>query len=414
MPKRQLLEVLSDAARTRVLQALAVVLLLNAALLWLNPLSGVDPQRLPLEKTWSWWAVHDFISEAKKPDVVLLGSSLLMNPVWQNEADFSNANLDIVVNRRTRYLESALGQRLGVPSAPICFNFALPGAFVSDDYMILRTMLSGPHHPKVVIMGLSPRDFIENGLRGAAFSPHFRYLKRFTPIDDIVDVSMPHVWQRAGYVADNHLFFLGKKLELQCLTAQFFTNLTNAMHKPVELKCAEQAAPAQDVGKAIYETELRQGVWLAHPHQTPPFYEGEVAEFKRRYKDSKRIDNQLRWLEMALTLCRDQDIKVVMLNMPVTQTNLTVYPPGVYDSCVAAIAAEAKKFGCSYVDLQATQAFPQSDFSDMWHMNAHGGKQLLDIVADDIAQDQTLASVLYSSRKPVGIAKRLTADSANR
>jgi hypothetical protein len=325
-----------------------------------------------------------------------------MNPVWQNEADFSNTNLDIVVNRRTRYLESSLSQRLPpqLKTAPVCFNFALPGAFVSDDYMILRTMLSGPHRPKVVVFGLSPRDFIENGLRGAAFSPHFRYLKRFTPIDDIVDVSMPHIWQRAGYFADNHLFFLGKKLEVQCLTQQFCQNIANAIHKPLPVKHNETAVLAQDVGKAIYETELKEGVWIAKPHRTPPYYEGgAVAEFKRRYKDSKKIDNQLRWLDMALTLCKEQDIKVVIVNMPVTDRNLTVYPSGIYDSCVAAIENEAKRFDCEFIDLQATHAFPVSDFSDMWHMNACGGKRLLDNVADKIAGNATLANVLYSGEK---------------
>ncbi len=389
-----LLQTLANCLRaSRFAATLLVFLIVNACLMAANPVGKIDPESLPLARSWIWWAVHDFLKESKPPEVVLLGSSLLMNPLWQEEADFLNAPFDIVANRRTRYLESELGKQLGVPN-PACFNFALPGAFASDDYMIIRTMLAGEHAPKILVLALSPRDFIDNGFNCPAFSPAFRYLKRYTRLDDLVGLAMPHFWQRAGYLADSSFYLFGRRLELVTVTHQALVALVDHCLGPEKPAGATPQAAPGDVLNAIYKDELIEGVFIAKPHMTPPYNPGGVEIYRQKYRTAKKLDNQLRWLDMALSMCAKQGIKVVVLNMPVTQVNLSIYPSGVYQACVGSIANAAKKYGCPFLDLQNSHQFNQKDFTDMWHMNAGGGRKVLDAVAELIKDDEAIASSL--------------------
>jgi hypothetical protein len=398
-----------ELRRSRTALALAGFVLVNVALVLANPLKDIDPEALPQAKTWAWWAVHNFKEVPQSPDVVLLGSSLLMNPVWQNEADFLNSDFDIVASRRTQYLENALQKRLGISTT--CFNFALPGAFVSDDYMIVRTMLGGERKPKLAVFALSPRDFIENGLRSAAFSPHFRYLKHFTNIDDLLSVAMPHFWQRFGYYLDRGVFCWGKRLEIQAICAHGGTAWADKVFgihaSDADPKAAETAAAApHGVLDAIYQDQIVKGFWIAKPNMRPPYNPGGVDEYKRRYKDSTKIDNQRNWLNMALDLCKQQGISVLVLNMPVTKTNLTVYPQGVYPSCVNSIAQVCAAHGARFVDLNAGDGFPLSDFTDMWHMNAVGGRRLLDAVVSEIDTDSALRATVTRSQSIAGASRK--------
>ncbi len=126
---------LSTVCKSKVFQAAVLVVLANLLLVITNPFKGVDPDSLPTLKSWVFWTTQDYRQEVD-PKVVLLGSSLLMNSVWMQEAEHLQKNVDIVVNRRTTYLESIISKYIKGYQG-VCFNFGLPGSMVSDDYMIL-------------------------------------------------------------------------------------------------------------------------------------------------------------------------------------------------------------------------------------------------------------------------------------
>ncbi len=88
--------------------ALSLVVLLNVFLAVKNPFGRVDPNTIPSAKHWAYWTTQDFLNEKAAPDVVLLGSSIFMNPLWMLEAEHLNRTVDIVVERRSHYLEDAI------------------------------------------------------------------------------------------------------------------------------------------------------------------------------------------------------------------------------------------------------------------------------------------------------------------
>lgn len=309
----------------------------------------------------------------------------MMNPVWENEADYLNKDVDIVADRSVRYLDAAIESRLGRCKAS-SFNFALPGAMLSDDYMVLRTiLLKRDRKPNVIVLGLSPRDFVDNGFTCAASSEHYRYLSRFTDTSDLVELAMPHPWQRFTHYLHTFCYFEGKKADFQVAMSSLLKNeMTALLGSPGSSKAPVEAR------KAIYQTELEKGLWLAHPRGADHYDQMEDKKLRKTLANKEGCDNQRKWYEMTLELCKRENIRVIVVNMPLTATNINLFGSGVYQNCMEVMASIARKYDASFLDLQKTGRFEMADFTDMCHMDASGGKKALDLIANSLVNERPL------------------------
>src|SRR5579885_449510 len=101
----------SIIARMRNIQLVGAVLVfaaMNFALVLIDPIKHIDADSLPAIRTWVWWATNDYKNQSKAPDVVLLGSSVMMHPTWWQEAAFRQQDVDLVVDHESRYFEALL------------------------------------------------------------------------------------------------------------------------------------------------------------------------------------------------------------------------------------------------------------------------------------------------------------------
>ena len=101
-------------------------------------------------------ALKDFQALKEKPDIVLLGSSLIMYPFWS--MDFVNHKDigDLFHHHRSLTLEENLTKN-GV--RPTVFSWAIFGQMASDSYIYANEFLKGEKKPKLLIWGVAPRDF---------------------------------------------------------------------------------------------------------------------------------------------------------------------------------------------------------------------------------------------------------------
>lgn len=309
----------------------------------------------------------------------------MMNPVWENEADFVNRDIDIVADRSIRYLDAVIESRLGA-CKPSSFNFALPGAMLSDDYMVLRTvLLKQAQKPDVIVLGLSPRDFVDNGFTCAASSEHYRYLSRFTDTSDLTQLAMPHPWQRFTHYLHQLCYFEGKKADFQLVMNSFLKDEAAKVFGSPSLN-----RPPIDVRAAIYQTELQKGMWLAHPRGADHYDQVEDRKLRKTLANKEGCDNQRKWYEMTLQLCQKENICVIVVNMPLTATNIGLFGPGVYQNCMEVMENGARKYGANFLDLQRAGNFELADFTDMCHMDASGGKKALDLIAGALANERSI------------------------
>jgi hypothetical protein len=386
-------------SQSPILLAVAVVLIVNVFLALKDPFGRVDPNTIPSAKHWAYWTTQDYLQEKAAPDVVLLGSSIFMNPLWMLEAEHLNRTVDIVVERRSHYLEDAIKKKL--PGAKLaCFNYALPGAMVSDDYMIIRTMFKEGKTPKVVVIGLTPLDMTDDDFYCAVSSNHYKYLAKFTETRDLLDLSMPKPWQRTEYLANQSVYLAGRKHDVQGSVIGSVRDKLNGYLGPLS------AAPLStkekgDLKDAIYQDEVGPGIWLAQPVGIDYFNDNSNG-FKKRYRfatpDKCKI--KMAWLKKCIDLCRQKNIAPLIVNVPLPDPALKILPAGVHDALVKRVEALAQTEKVAYIDLQKTGAFDIKDFTDSCHMDASGGRKVMDFVAAEIGRDTRLSSALLAPAKP--------------
>jgi len=183
--------------------ALAIFGALSAGLSAIK-FGAVSPDDFPVN-TWTSWAIKEFQSRKTAPDVVFLGSSLMLVPLDGVDADFTDKRIDGALHHKSLFFEDKFGKYTGGQKVST-YNFALPGEMPSDAALITKFLLKGQKAPKVLVYGVGPRDFIDNTLPSPAATDPFRYLSRFGDWSDRVSLIVPEWQERLNYEL-GHLFY---------------------------------------------------------------------------------------------------------------------------------------------------------------------------------------------------------------
>ncbi|MBX9686764.1 MAG: hypothetical protein K2X27_08680, partial [Candidatus Obscuribacterales bacterium] len=273
-----------------------------------NPFGKVDPDALPVARNWVWWATHEFVDANKPPSLVVLGSSVVMHPLWHHEADYRQQTVDLVADHRSHYLEHVISENAPLRNIE-CFNFGLPGSMASDDYMVVRALFNGKKKPAVVVLGICPRDMIDNRFNCAGSSKHFQYLSRFTDARGLLDLSMPQWWQRIGYLITESVYFSSKAQAAQVCSAEFLKSVMQPFTSKLPASPLDRKSE-EDKRFAMFQDLVEKGFWIAKPN-APFMFMADTADLKKRFKtpNNPLFENQKKWLDMCLQACRERDIR---------------------------------------------------------------------------------------------------------
>jgi hypothetical protein len=390
-----------------VLWAAVIFCTINLVAAAVNPPVVISPGKFPTRTTWEWLRTNSYLTAEKTPDVVLMGSSLMMIPLTLVDADFSGQTLDAVDHPQSVYLEQLLEKQLG-RSGISCFNFALPGGMISDDYLIAKSLLTTGQKPKVIVLGLALRDFIDNGVGCAADTPTYQFFRHFLPLDDVQDLAVNTLGARLEYWQNQLIFLWNKRMELQALAAaQLQDTLSSLMPgitsngRPEFADSATIEAPSQNVNSnQLAAKEVRRGTFLIAANLRVPFQDNS-REYKNRYRTSNRqlFDCQKIFLNRLLELTDAAGITTIIVNMPLTQQNMNLMPPGSYSEYKQSLMATASAHRTTVIDLNRSPEFPQEYFNDTAHMNGIGGRKLATEICNAICGDRSLSRNLSAENK---------------
>lgn len=383
-----------------ILCGLAIFACMTFLLSAFNPMKNVDPESLPSAHTWVWWTAKEYLEQKQAPDVVVVGPSLLMHPLARQDADYLNKEFDYVHHHQSQYLADTLSQSLGDAGKLSCFNFALPGALLSDDYLVVHGLLKGTRQPKVVVLGLGLRDFNDCLVNCPAATPPFKYLKRFSNIDDVVDLAMPQVWQRIDYWLGKAIYAHGRKLDIQVALTQLVKNGTANWCKESFPPCRlAEADPSRNMPGNM-RSEVEEGMYMLRPHM-PAEFEDNTREYQRRYRHANEslYKIQSAFLDKIMKDCHERNIRVLLVSLPVTEGNRKLMPAGYFDRYRQLMSATANKWNEKFVDMAADSEFVPTDFYDPVHMNASGGKRFCDKVANALSQRQDVVAAFAAKTR---------------
>lgn len=399
--------VVNRMKRLPIVGALFIVLAVNLLLFILNPLKSWEHYVEPTTRGWAWWATTDFLSRQQPANVVVFGSSAVMHPLWLQEAAFRNQDVEIVVDHQSRYLESVI-KKYSPTAEPICFNFGLPGCMPSDDYMIMRALFKAERKPKIAVIGLHPRDLMDNTFSCAASSKHFQHMARFTDAEPLLELSMPQFWRRMAYRLESLLFLKSKHDDIQQLLTDCLRPVTDRCFGGLPRNPLDGTAE-EDRRLACYAIDIEKGVWIAHP-TSPYWYVEATADCRKRFKKSNEslFENQKTWLKMCLDICKKEEIKAVIVNMPTTATVRQSMPPATRERHLRTVKELAAAYGCPFLDIDVEGRYEAQDFTDWIHMDASGGEKVLAAIGKFIGETSELSSCLANPDAKLAVSGKRT------
>ncbi len=340
----------------------------------------------PSYGTWSWWAAHGYFGEKKDPDVVMMGSSLINSACWSADAVTMYKDVDCVLHRHVWTLEKFLKEKMPALK-PAVINVAVQGATACDYYMMSRGLMSGSRKPKLLVLGIAPRDFIDNKIKNMGDTEPFMFHQRYVDFDKTVARAYSNPFTRAMGELEWKIQRMPLR-RLHAAVASHFTDnegaeKTKRLEAGDELRCALSTSSLR-----IFPGDI------IVPKVIPEGYHDNTAEYASRYKNPhpKQFDTQLFFFEELLKTMKAQNVEVLVVNMPTMKSNRDLLPMPFWNNYKAQLRDVCARQGAQYLFLSDSSDFVQKDFVDTVHLNFRGGAKVLKKIAEVIASRPELAA----------------------
>jgi hypothetical protein len=334
-------------------------------------------------KPWSWWLARKWLEQKQAPDVVLFGSSQMGSAMAASDAKHLFEVVDALTHRRAATLESELNSRLGRKYS--AFSLASPGAMCSDAFMASSALFREDFKPKVVVIGISPRDFIDNTMEYPAVTEPFKFYSNYVNTGSLTlhSYAGPMAWLQFG-MESLPCRKLGTRIQTELAAAN------QAGEQNSEPSKADTALAAiMGGGEAV------PGKWRV-PAVIPPMWQDNTKEYVRRFKNPKPgvYTAEKAFFAQFLAKMERDDIKVLVVGMPSLPMNRALLPDSFWNEFRASIGTMAHLHGAQFLDLTASNEFGKEDFLDTVHLDASGGEKLFAAIAKSIETEPTLCNSL--------------------
>ncbi|HEY9715854.1 MAG TPA: SGNH/GDSL hydrolase family protein [Trichormus sp.] len=339
--------------------------------------------------TWSSTAIEDYLSNSNgRPQIALLGSSLMLNPLGAVDADYKREPIDEPYHHKSEYLQDKLKKLTGMSVST--FNFAIPGEMPSDAYFISKFLFKGEKRPDVIVYGVGPRDFMDNLLPNPMVTDPFEHIARLGDVSDHLNLLAPDWQDQLNFKLGRWIFAYGHKADLSCDIQRLCTNAL-VPHLPAETPL-EEMEYRKMILPDFHGFEVRPKACKVRPttQWTAHNFNDNTEEYKNRYHQLKWeiFLTQFRFFGETLDLARERNIHTIVVSMPVTQRNRDLIPNGAWQLYKQSLRVMAKTKGATYIDLEATKDFDSSDFGDTVHLNSAGGQKMLSMLAQYVSDDK--------------------------
>lgn len=338
-----------------------------------------------------------------KPDMLILGSSLPMHtcfgadwlaagkPLWPANYLFRHTG--------TRCFSDLLNKALGVQLTG--YNVGVSAAMISDDSIILKNILDQGIKPKLIVLMVAPKDFVDNLAQPAGKSRYFNFFnERKNGIQISVSKSLAenteavlnYCWRyfkvRADYSRTLEFIvcsFFGR-------AATFYNAATGRAYTPQMLKDIE-------IGTSP----------LPYTDPPPPsVIYGDLDVYKRRYLpfDEKRLALEISYLHDLLADCKAKGMMVLVVGMPLHPENRKLLPPPQKQALYSAIENTCRSGSATFINMIDSDSYAANDFSDSVHMRAEASLRFFNQLTAELAKDTDFSQRL--SQAMTGVKKRIS------
>ena len=365
------------------------------------------------EGSWSFWVARNYLMREQAPPVVMFGSSLIGSATFSADSVTVKSFRDCVSDRRAVTLEKDIKQHLGGHTE--IFNASIPGSMASDALVISSALFKPDNKPQLVIIGVNPRDFIDNTMTAPADTEPFQFFSRYVSLGNLAKAAFSDPFAYMDWTLRHYVPLKRWNAKL----AEISTQISRLGQKQPDAHPRTLVSHLQQKRSVMQvfmggTAEVRKGEWLI-PYPMPYGFQDNMPEYIRRYKDPKTAlyPSEKRFFNEFLQRLHDQDIKVLVVNMPATDPNRSLLPDAFWHSFRTYLSSTCTKYGAEYMDLSDDFRFVFNDYLDTVHLNSSGGARLFNIIADKISKSATLSAAALPQKTPAELRTNIQTSSTD-
>lgn len=349
-------------------------------------------------RSWVYWNYKDLVDRSRaqtKPEIAIFGSSLMMAALHGGDAVYTGLPQNVVIHHQSKLFKDLVKKETG--ASVDNFAFALGGEMVSDAYVLLAQMLEQKEHPRCLIYGIAPRDFTDNTLPSVASTEIYKYASRLTDLSSLDMEARPSLAAKAEYYLGKICFTYGHREDLLYIQHHWAQSLAKKLlgYKNVELNVTPLHIRRQAFLELPEDCAVNEG-FVTPPKVEQEPYLDNTAEYRGRYRkiNAKQFALQMQYLERILALANKNNIKVILVNMPLTTENISLMPENFYSDYLKQVQKLSARQGCKLVDLNSSNLFARNKFADSVHLNTRGGKYFFEVLVKQLASEETTRNML--------------------
>lgn len=341
--------------------------------------------------SWSWWTVRELRTVSPAPNTVLLGSSLMVVANAECDATWKQARIDLTTYRKARYFDAVMGARFrdkGDFVETVSANLSAPGQIPSDAVLTLQEALNEGVRPSLVVYGIAPRDFVDSTMSSPFETEGYKYLSRLVPTAAVDTKIRDSVIQSFGRHIMSSLPLFRNAIDLQMACTNSVSSIKDKLFgRGIETISLEERMALISTYKPLDMVPGFIHAEIAREADGEKLYSDNLSDYKARYSRPKAdfYDGQIACFEELVRFCKDSDIELVVVNMPVRQCNLDLLDAGMHSKYLADVSRISTEYGARFIDLCETARYVKQDYRDSVHLNGFGGRKFLNRLADEIA-----------------------------
>lgn len=362
--------------------------------LWIgltHPLSKAVTANLDRSETFSTACVYR--SQAQAPDVVLLGSSLMVAPVMQAEAMHLGRPFPRFEHRQATFISDLLSSTVG--ARPNVFCFAVAGEAVSDAYLIAKHVLVGSKKPKVIVYGLAPRDFQDNTCPGIDSTEAFNVLSDLNDVKDVAGKNSFSFDRSANLVLARVSSLWKYRNDIRAVAT---LRLKKSMERVLPWVVFDKYDQYGNLGphrKGQYPEEAI-GKIQAFPNvaMENSGYIKTIQQYIRRYRPENKpaVEQQFEHLDKLIKLCHENQIELLLVNMPLSKTNIGLLPDGFHKNYLSRLQDICQQSNVQLLDLSSLYNGEES-YTDTVHLKPDVSKAFLSTLVNEMSRSRAISAV---------------------
>ncbi len=347
-------------------------------------------------KPESWWMVKQYLHRQQPPAVVLLGSSQ-MQCFYTSDAANSGHDVDELLDHDCKVLSEQLSPPNTSDSANAsCFNASLAGSMISDRYLVDKALFTPGKTPHTVVLGIAPRDFIDNTLPSISATEPFQFFAPCLDVAEMEDSAFPSKY-------DKYSWDIARKLPLRhCADDLLARQITLPWaFKAQEIPSVESEQMTARADTIVVDNKpfffatdttfnVKPGKCLI-PHTPFKGFINNNHEYAMRYKrwNTSEYKQQMRYLDLLLADLTRKHVRTLLVAMPLDTMNAALLPGDFWHDYSEKINSVAAKNRVSFFDLARSSQFEHCDFADGVHLNWRGANKLAGLLANKFARSVT-------------------------